>query len=69
MELSSRAKKEIKELFVALGMLLLTLGVYVTIAIGLYFLVSGPIGDWITMGIGYLIIGLYVFGAALSLWK
>ena len=69
MELSSRAKKKIKELFVALGMLLLTLGVYVTIAIGLYFLVSGPIGDWITMGIGYLIIGLYVFGAALSLWK
>lgn len=69
MELSNRAKKEIKDILEALGCILLTLGVYATIAVGFYFLFSGPVGDWISMKLGYLIIGLYVFGAALSLWK
>ena len=69
MELSNRAKKDIKDFFVALGLVLLTLGVYATIAIGCYLLFSGSVGDWISMKLGYLIIGLYVFGAALSLWK
>ena len=69
MKLRNRTKRKIKDFFEPLGLIFLTLGIYATIAVGFYFLFSGPVGDWISMKIGYVIIGFYVFGAALSLWK
>ena len=57
--------KEMKELCVILGIL----GCYALIALFCFWLFSGAFGEWLAYGIGALLIGLYVIGAALGLWK
>lgn len=54
-----------KELCVILGIL----GCYALIALFCFWLFSGAFGEWLAYGIGALLIGLYVIGAALGLWK
>lgn len=54
-----------KELCIILGVL----GCYVLIALFFFWLFTGAFGEWLAYGIGAVLIGLYVVGAALGLWK
>lgn len=54
-----------KELCIILGVL----GCYALIALFCFWAFSGAFGEWLAYGIGALLIGAYVLGAALGLWK
>lgn len=54
-----------KELCIILGVL----GCYALIALFFFWLFTGAFGEWLAYGIGSVLIGAYVIGAALGLWK
>lgn len=58
-----------RELFKSLGLLLSILACYVLIALFCFWLFSGAFGDWLACGIGTVLIGAYVIGAALGWWE
>lgn len=54
-----------KELYIILAVL----GCYALIALFFFWLFTGAFGEWLAYGIGAVLIGAYVVGAALGLWK
>lgn len=54
-----------KEIFIILAVL----GCYALIALFFFWLFTGAFGEWLVYGIGAMLIGAYVLGAALGLWK
>lgn len=67
--LTNKARRVMRELFKSLGLLLGILACYVLISLFCFWLFSGAFGDWLAYGIGAVLIGAYVIGAALGLWR
>lgn len=51
------------------GLIVGLLGVYILIALTCFWLFTGAFGDWLACGIGAVLIGAYVIGAALGWWQ
>lgn len=54
-----------KELYIILAVLVC----YALIALFFFWLFTGAFGEWLAYGIGAMLIGAYVVGAALGLWR
>lgn len=53
-----------KDFLQALGALVAILTVYILIALFFIWLVSGVVGYWVMYAIGFVLVGMYVVGAA-----
>lgn len=65
----SKASRVMKEFLKYIGLIIGLLSVYFLIALFFFWLFTGAFGDWLAYGIGAVLIGAYVFGAALGWWK
>lgn len=54
-----------KDLLICFGVL----GSCVVVALFCFWLFTGAFGDWLAYGVGVMLVGAYVLGAALEFWK